>query len=232
LTSSINRATFARYFRALEVRDAQFIVAYYARSAVMKRDVDLARQLLLDIENRGADCSVSVLRSGPDHEAEERVRYHLRLLIDAELLKEVDRTTAGVPCLRLTDAGHELIELTRSESRWRDAKCACQERTGGLSLLVIRELLLAWAVEAPLQVRPRRRYASTPAIVFEGRYRGRRSAYQYDPYAENVNDSEDDVRYVRVRPAYRNGWQLHGVEPQAVEVVERTPQATLPEFLI
>ena len=32
----------------------------------MKRDVDLARQLLLDIENRGTDCSVSVLRSAAD----------------------------------------------------------------------------------------------------------------------------------------------------------------------
>jgi hypothetical protein len=198
----------------------------------MKRDVDLARQLLLDIENRGADCSVSVLRTGPNHDAEERVRYHLRLLVDAELLKEVDRTAAGVPCLRLTDAGHELIELTRSESRWRDAKCVCQERTGGLSLLVIRELLLAWAFEAPLQARPRRRYTATPAVVFDGRYRGRRSTYQFEPYVESEIEPEDEVRYVRVRPAYRNGWQLQGVESPAVEVAERACQASLPEFLI
>jgi len=42
----------------------------------MKRDLDLARQLLLDIENRGTDCSVSVLRSGSNHQSEEQVRYH------------------------------------------------------------------------------------------------------------------------------------------------------------
>jgi hypothetical protein len=199
----------------------------------MKRDVDLARQLLLDIENRGADCSVSVLRTGPNHEAEERVRYHLRLLIDGGLLKEIDRTAGGVPCVRLTDAGHEVIELTRSESRWREAKWACQERTGGLSLTVIRELLLRWAVEAP-SVRPRRRYAAIPPSMFDGGYRGRRSAYRFEPYVENVSarEMEDEVHYVRVRPAQRNGWQLHGVEAQAVHPVEPEPEATLPEFLI
>ncbi len=83
----------------------------------MKRDVDLCRQLLLDIEGRGVDCSLSVLRTGGEHEAEPRVKHHLRLLVDAGYLKEVDRTSDGVPCVRLTDQGHELIELARSESR-------------------------------------------------------------------------------------------------------------------
>ena len=114
----------------------------------MKRDLDLARQLLLDIENRGTDCSVSVLRSGSNHQSEEQVRYHLRLLIDAGLLKEIDRTSAGIPCVRLTHEGHELLELARSEPRWREAKYACQERLGGLSLTVIRGILLRWAVAA------------------------------------------------------------------------------------
>ena len=77
----------------------------------MKRDLDLARQLLLDIESRGADCSTSVLRSGPNHDLQERIRYHLRLLIDAQLLQEVDRTSSGVPCVRLTHEGHELLGI-------------------------------------------------------------------------------------------------------------------------
>ena len=37
----------------------------------MKRDLDLARQLLLDIENRGTDCSVNVLRSTADCDRNE-----------------------------------------------------------------------------------------------------------------------------------------------------------------
>jgi hypothetical protein len=121
----------------------------------MKRDLDLARQLLLDIESRGADCSVSALRGELDHDAQERIRYHLRLLIDAGLLKEVDRTSSGIPCVRLTHEGHELLELSHGESRWNEAKWICQERLGGVSLTVIRDILLRWALGAS---RPRRHY--------------------------------------------------------------------------
>jgi len=187
----------------------------------MKRDLDLARQLLIDIENRGTDCSVSVLRSGANHQTEEQARYHLRLLIDANLLKEIDRTSAGIPCVRLTHEGHELLELARSESRWREAKYACQQRLGGLSLTVIRGILLRWAVaatsrgpryqrvaeqRAPLDRAPigrRMRYETDPP----------RAAYRVEPYRSNerVIDREywdDDARYAS-RPhepvRYENG---------------------------
>jgi hypothetical protein len=198
----------------------------------MKRDVDLARQLLLDIENRGADCSVRVLRSGPNQEAQDRVRYHLLLLIDAGYLKEIDRTDAGVPCVRLTDAGHELIELVRHEAQWRDAKWDCQQRLGGLSLSVIRGIILEWDFEGQ-RYAPRRRYVEAGPMPFDGRYRGRRSAYRFEPYVENGAPvaMEDDVRYIRVRPAYRNGWQLREVaEPTGVDRAEPAP--SLPGFLI
>ncbi len=199
----------------------------------MKRDLDLARQLLLEIENRGADCSVSVLRTGPNHEAEERVRYHLRLLIDAGLLKEVDRTAGGVPCLRLTDAGHETIELTRSESRWREAKFACQERTGGLSLGVMRSLLTHWAFSTP-RVRPRHRYTMEAPALVEGRYRGRRSPYRFEPFLENEVDAiaDDDVRYVRVRPTRLDGWRYDGLDTEAVRPADFALEPTLPEYLL
>lgn len=198
----------------------------------MKRDLDLARQLLLEIENRGADCSVSVLRTGPNHEAEERVRYHLRLLIDAGMLKEVDRTAGGVPCLRLTDAGHETIELTRNESRWREAKYACQERTGGLSLGIIRNLLSHWALESS-RLRPGRRYTIDAPALVEGRYRGRRSPYRFEPLVEGELDAaEDEVRYVRVRPSHLNGWRYEGVETEAVRPVDFELEPTLPEYLL
>lgn len=199
----------------------------------MKRDLDLARQLLLEIENRGADCSVSVLRTGPNHEAEERVRYHLRLLIDAGLLKEVDRTAGGVPCLRLTDAGHETIELTRSESRWREAKYACQERTGGLSLGVIRNMLAHWALESP-RVRTRRRYTLDAPALVEGRYRGRRSPYRFESIIDGELDAaaEDEVRYVRVRPGQLNGWRYEGVETDSPRPADFALEPTLPEYLL
>ena len=154
----------------------------------MKRDLDLARRLLLEIENRGADCSLSILRVGPEHENQERIRYHLRLLIDAGLLKEVDRTSEGIPCVRLTHEGHELLELARDQSRWDEAKRICHERVGGLSLTMLRGILLRWAAGT---YRPRTAYLS------------RRPRYEPEPYLDRLEDRPhyldfDDVHYVRV----------------------------------
>jgi len=178
----------------------------------MKRDLDLARKLLLDIESRGADCSVSVLRCDSDHDLQERIRYHLRLLIDAGLLKEVDRTTSGIPCLRLTHDGHELLELARSESRWNEAKWICQQRLGGLSLTVIRDILSRWVIGA---YRLRRPYSSR-------RLRYEPEAYRH--YVDHVDDGAhavDDLRYVRVRG-----------EADAEEVVDLEFDRLLPADLI
>jgi hypothetical protein len=167
----------------------------------MKRDLDLARQLLLDIEARDADCSVSVLKPTPlreslngtanhnfassNFDSDERIRYHLRLLIDGGYLREVDRTTAGVPCVRLTHDGHELIELTRREELWREAKWLCQEHTGGLSLTVIRTFLVRLATDTREYLpRIRRRVVRRPHYVAAT-----------DPRAPR-----NRVRYVRVRP--------------------------------
>jgi Fur family transcriptional regulator, ferric uptake regulator len=167
---------------------------------IMKRDLDLARQLLLDIEARGADCSVSALQntnsrsSGThephapinsiNHDIDECIRYHLRLLIDGGFLKEVDRTAAGVPCVRLTHEGCELLELARHESLWREAKCLCEEHTGGQALTVIRTFLMRLAV-GPHGFLPRVRdgYARRPRYL-----------------ATTERPTQNRVRYVRVRP--------------------------------
>jgi hypothetical protein len=175
---------------------------------IMKRDLDLSRQLLLDIEARGVDCSVSALNTDPishsatngrvgtnghvngfvhsSYELDERIRYHLRLLIDGGYLKEVDRTTAGVPCVRLTHDGHELLELARHEPLWREAIYLCQERTGGESMTAIRTFLIRLATQPREYVpRVRREVVSRPRYV---------SAPEERPIGNRV-------RYVRVRPA-------------------------------
>jgi hypothetical protein len=200
----------------------------------MKRDIDLARQLLLDIEGRGADCSVSVLRTGGNYDTEERVRYHLRLLIDAGLLKEVDRAANGVPCVRLTDPGHELIELSRSAERWRHAKRACHERTGGLSLAVIRAILTRWALVGQ-PISRRRAYYAAPYDGIEARgYEGYElsRAYRIDPYAYDVPATREGVSYVRVRPPYRNGWRHEDSETIVSQNGEADLDGALPDYLI
>jgi len=218
----------------------------------MKRDLDLARQLLLDIENRGTDCSVSVLRSESNQQSEEHTRYHLRLLIDAELLKEIDRTSAGIPCVRLTHDGHELLELARSESRWREAKYACQERLGGLSLSVIRGILLHWAIAATTRASRHHHAPNRRTVRYETDLPRESGAYRVEPYrsAERSIDRDywdqdharyDNVRYVNFRPEvgeYRERYPRYGIEPRyGVDLdgdgradVEIDP--TLPGYLI
>lgn len=178
----------------------------------MKRDIDLARQLLLDIENRGADCSVSVLRTGPNHDADERIRYHLRLLIDAGMLKEVDRTASGVPCIRLTHEGHELLELSRNESRWREAKWLCKRRTGGLSLATIQSILCRLATNwtrgpIPQPTYGRRRRGYVPLDAY-----GPRAYRAY--YSEGSEDDLSDVRLpYRLSPYRHSPYRLEPFHP-------------------
>ena len=79
----------------------------------MKRDCDLVRQILLSIEHRGATCPLEALRADLRHESDERVRYHLQLVIDAGWAAEVERSVAGPLGVRLTQAGHEFVELAQ-----------------------------------------------------------------------------------------------------------------------
>ncbi len=120
----------------------------------MKRDVDLCRQLLMDLENQGPHCLLTTLRCDEVPEANQRIDHHLRLLIDAGFVKETERTGSGVPCVRLTHSGQELIELTGNENRWREAKWIVQQQTGGLSLTVLLALLTKWAVDGTACYRP------------------------------------------------------------------------------
>lgn len=163
----------------------------------MKRDLDLCRQLLADIEGHGPDTTVTALRPGLAGEADERVRYHVRLLIDAGLVKELDRAAGGAPCVRLTNAGHDFLELAHSEARWREAKWVVAQRTGGVSLEVLTSVLKRWAYDATLygaRWRPTRAYrpAWRPA---EAELEPVRPIYERPVY--------DRPAYHRVEPRYR-----------------------------
>jgi hypothetical protein len=173
----------------------------------MKRDVDLIRQLLIEVERQGPECPFDALRSGAPQETDDRTRYHVRLLIDAGFVKEIDRTSAGFPCVRLTNAGHEFLDLCRGEPRWREAKCIVQEQTGGLSLSVLRAVLTKWAVDGISRSERHRRWRRTYLPYYyrvEPTYRGE-TAYRVDSYRyEREPTFEDEgIRLVRPRPEYR-----------------------------
>lgn len=166
----------------------------------MKRELDLCRQLLLDLESHGPECAINVLRSGLANEADDRLRYHLRLLADAGLVKEIERTTSGVACVRLTNAGLELIELCRSDARWRDAKAVVLDRTGGQSLTAIRTLLTKWAVEASTYG-----YARVPRRAYRSYLRRDDARRRY--YDRDILEANDELRLIRTAPDYHERFE-------------------------
>jgi hypothetical protein len=207
---------------------------------LMKRDVDLIRQLLLEIERQGPDCSVDVLRNGAPPEADERTRYHVRLLVDAGLVKEIDRAAGGFACVRLTNAGHEFLDLCRSGARWREAKWVVQEQTGGLSLSVLRAVLTKWAVEGISRSERHRRWrrAYRPYYRSEPVYRGE-PVYRVDSYRyEREPIFEDEpVRFVRPRPEFGERFdpvERWDDEPFSTdgELAERSLGVSLPVHMI
>lgn len=203
----------------------------------MKRNLDLARHLLLDIENRGTDCSVSVLRTGSNHQSEEQIRYHLRLLIDADLLKEIDRTSAGVPCVRLTHDGHEFLELARNETRWQDAKFVCQERIGGLALAVIRGILTRWAVYGGGRSIRYQRVPVARRLRHESYVPQERTAYRVEPF-RTIDRSlereywEDDFRIVNGRPDFEEYRGRYGIDIDGDGRIDLEYDTNLPGYLI
>jgi len=183
-----------------------------ANGGTMKRDVDLIRHLMFEIERQGADCAVDTLRNGaPSHELDERARYHVRLLVDAGLAKEVERTSTSSPCVRLTSAGHEFLDLCRGEERWRQAKWLVQEQTGGLSLTVLRAVLTKWAMDGISRRERYRRWRRSYRPAAEREFYGPEPGYGEPAYRvqsyryerEPVFDDEP-VQLVRPRRDYRD----------------------------
>ncbi len=108
----------------------------------MRRDLDLARQILQKMEQR------TYLESGHAVEIEgytsEEINYTTMLLEDAELIvaEDVSSQTALIWLpLHITWAGHEFLDVSRDEGRWEKAK-GIIETKGGLSTFeILNELL-------------------------------------------------------------------------------------------
>src|SRR4051794_38328755 len=104
----------------------------------MKRDMDLARAILLELERRpewtGGGRGVKLELEG--HTPGE-ISYHVMLLKEAGLVdaigdKAIAPTEDRWKPTRLTWAGHEFLDAAREESLWQKAKAVVFEKTGGL----------------------------------------------------------------------------------------------------
>ena len=84
----------------------------------MKRDDELLRKLMLDME---ADPEPVVIFEAmkSDEDEDRRAYYHLRLLCDGGFLEETGKH-GGV--FRITSAGHDFIGLMKDEGMWSSMK--------------------------------------------------------------------------------------------------------------
>ena len=107
----------------------------------MKRDMDLIRQLMLNLENDS--------RLAPEGYEKDVVTYHQALLIEAGLAKGSilpgDDIPKAVILGGLTWQGHEFLDAARSEEGWRQVTQSIAKVAGTVSLSMLQALLNQWA---------------------------------------------------------------------------------------
>jgi hypothetical protein len=113
----------------------------------MKRDMNLVRAILLDIETMNQDsANEELMIDGYDN---DQIVYHMSLLVEAGLVKgRVHETSQGpyVRCERLTWQGHEFLDAARDQSVWNEARNILHKTGGGafsVWLTVLQELVKA-----------------------------------------------------------------------------------------
>ena len=113
----------------------------------MKRDDDLLRKLLLDLEV--ADRVITGQHAVEEY-SQEQVSYHLALILQAGLAQgpqpiysvgNADPTIpAAVAVMRLTNEGHDFISTIRSDTVWERTKSKAKEVGGDVSLSILKEI--------------------------------------------------------------------------------------------
>lgn len=111
----------------------------------MRRDMDLARAILLELEKctyTGECHDISV-----DGYPPEEINYHIRLLCEAGLIEATDETTnlqSPYPewkAIAITWDGHEFLDSARNDTRWERAKSVIRERGAALTLDALKFVL-------------------------------------------------------------------------------------------
>jgi len=115
----------------------------------MKRDMDLIRTLLLQVEENPAHLS----REAPhaDGYSPEVIAEHAKLLIQAGLVDGTDASTRAGPMFllhSLTWQGHEFLEVARNETIWKKGVAVVQEKGLGMGFDVLKAVLTKLAQAA------------------------------------------------------------------------------------
>lgn len=110
----------------------------------MKRDMDLIREILLQVEARPTAQSIDLVEL-PGRNQEE-ISYHVKLLADAGYIDAYDLRTLGPGGFKyapssLTNEGHDFLDAARNNTVWKRAKEKLSEIGGSAPLDVVRGIL-------------------------------------------------------------------------------------------
>ena len=115
----------------------------------MKRDMDLIRAILLEVEGHSLSDRYKPIEV-PGHSQEE-VSYHIKLLCVAGLVEAMDCSTAADfnwVATSLTWDGHVFLDAARNETRWNNAKQLIKKRGVEVTIDTLKVVLAALARKA------------------------------------------------------------------------------------
>ena len=114
----------------------------------MKRDMDLVRQILVEVEKWPHQHRGVLAFEGRSH---EEIAYHVKLLCQAGLMEAIDATsTSGLNWIprSLTWEGHEFLDAARDDTRWNRTKALVKDKAGAVSFEIKKQLLVSLAKQA------------------------------------------------------------------------------------
>ena len=117
----------------------------------LKRDPDLIRKILIEIEDRPQPDTPFHLEI--EDYLDEEISYHVELLDEAGLIHAYGVATFGVyewNPIRLTWEGHEFLDTARDEDRWNNAKSMIVKKGGDLAFSVLTKVLVNLMTEQVL----------------------------------------------------------------------------------
>jgi len=109
----------------------------------MKRDLDLVRKILFQVEEKGQARGFVDLEI-PSHNPEE-ISHHVWLLQNAGLIEAQNLSTnRGIDYRpsKMTWLGHEFLDAARNDTVWRKTKELVKEKGGSVPFEVLKSLLV------------------------------------------------------------------------------------------
>jgi len=115
----------------------------------MKRDMDLVRKILFQVEaHQAPDAPFEVDVPGY---SQEQIAYHVRLLAAAGLLRAMDFSGNGPLDWQpqsLTWSGHEFLDATRSDTTWHKVKAEIKDKGVSLTFELVKQLAVKFTMSA------------------------------------------------------------------------------------